>query len=128
MASTQYHLTGKGFSGRAVRVRELTTSEVEENLTQAAKFVSSDASLLELKKVEWRNGVKRFVESVTEPTTDPMTAKWKKVSCMDLEDLGKYFKAKDQLALEAIYREFHEVVPSELEAITGKALPVASEG
>ncbi len=125
----QYHLKGKGFSGRAVRCRELDPLEVEENLTSAAKLVSQDASLIELKKVEWRNGVKRMVTEITEPCEDPFdpAVKWKKVSAGAMEDLAQFFRAKDLLALEAIYREYHEVIPAELEAITGKAVPL-SEG
>ncbi len=127
--NTQYHLKGRGFSGRAVRLRELDPIEVENNLTAAAKLVSSDASVIELKKVEWRNGVKLMITEYTDPCDDPFAegVKWKKVAGGTLEDLGTYFKAKDVLALEALYREYHEVMPAELDAIVGKAVPV-SEG
>lgn len=127
---SQYHLKGKGFSGRAVRLKELSPSEVEANLTSTAKTLSGDASIIELKKSEWRNGVKLMIVSFTEPCEDPFAegVKWRKATGGMLEDLGEYFKAKDVLALEAVYREFHEVIPSELEAITGKALPFQSEG
>jgi len=127
--TTQYHLKGKGFSGRAVRVRELDPIEVEDNLTATAKLVSQEASIIELKKVEWRNGVKRMIVEFSEPCEDPFAegVKWKKVTAGMLDEIGEYFRAKDLLALEAIYRTNHEVIPSELEAITGKAVPV-SEG
>lgn len=127
MDTTQYHLKGKGFSMRAVRVRELDPIEVEENLKAAAKLVSSEASVLELKKTEWRNGIKLMVVEVSEPCADPNVegVKWKKVKPMDLEDLGSVFKSKDVQALEAIYRDMNEVMPGELEAIVGKGLPVS---
>lgn len=126
---TQYHLQGKGFSGRAVRLRELDPAEVESNLTNAARVAGKDASIIELKKIEWRNGVKLMVSEFTEPCPDPFAegVKWKKATPEMLEDLGKYFRTKDVLALEAYYREFHEVMPGELDAISGKAVPVASE-
>jgi hypothetical protein len=125
--TTQYHLKGKGFSGRAVRVRELDAIELEENLTAAAKMLSGDAQVLELKKVEWRNGIKRMVVEITDPCDDPLAegVKWRKVVPGMLDDLGAVFKGKDMMALEAIFREMHEVTPTELEAITGKALPVS---
>lgn len=126
---TQYHLQGKGFSGRAVRLRELGPNEVEANLAAAARIAGKDASIIELKKIEWRNGVKLMVAEFTEPCTDPFAegVKWKKATPEMLEDLGKYFRTKDVLALEAYFREYHEVIPSELDAISGKAIPVASE-
>lgn len=129
MGLLQYHLKGRGFSGRAVRLRELDPMEVEANLTATAKLVGPEATIVELKKVEWRNGVKLMVAQMTDPCDDPFVegVKWKKITGGMLDDLGTYFKAKDILALEAIYREYHEVVPAELEAITGKAVPV-SEG
>lgn len=127
--NTQYHLKGRGFSGRAVRLRELGPADISDNLTNAAKLVGPEATLIEMKKIEWTNGVKRMLAEISEACEDPLVdkVKWKKVSPADLDDLGSYFKAKDVLALEAIFRENYEVVPSELAAITGKAVPV-SEG
>lgn len=94
-----------------------------------AKIVSKEASVMEFKKVEWRNGVKRMISEISDPCDDPFAdgVKWKKVTLPQLEDLGTFFKAKDVQALEAIYRDYHEMVPSEIEAIVGKAVPV-SEG
>lgn len=123
----QYHLRGKGFSGRAVRVRELDPIEVEDNLKAAAKIVGEGGDAIEIKKTEWRNGVKLMVTEFSDPCEDPMApdVKWRKVAAGMLDDLGTYFKAKDVAVLEAIYRENHEVLQSEVEAIVGKALPVS---
>lgn len=132
MAKTgsQFHLKGKGFSGRAVRCRELDPMETEENLLSAAKLVSKDATMVELKKVEWRNAIKLMVTEFTEPCKDPFAdgVKWKKVTAGMLEDLGVYFTAKDLLALESIYQNTHEVTKDELEAITGSSVPFQFEG
>lgn len=129
--ATQYHLKGKGFSGRAVRVRELDPMEVEENLKAAGKLMTGQdagaGAMLELKKTEWRNGVKMMLIEISEPCEDTSAAKWRKVSAVDLEDLGAFFTAKDVAVLEDVFRTNHEVMPAELEAIVGKALPV-SEG
>jgi hypothetical protein len=113
-------------SGRAVRVQALEPADLEENLTSAAKIVGDQGTILELKKTEWRNGLKRFVVAVSEPCEDPKAAKWKKVTPMDLENLGDLFGPKDVAVLEQIFREFHEVSPDEIKAITGKAQAVSA--
>lgn len=129
--TTQYHLKGKGFSGRAVRVRELDPLEAEDNLKAAGKLLvgqdAGPAAMLELKKTEWRNGIKLMISEFTDPCEDPMAegVKWKKVGAGMLDDMGAYFTTKDVQVLEAIYRDMHEIMPSELDAIMGKALPVS---
>lgn len=125
---TQYHLKGRGFSGRAVRVRTLDPIEVEDNLKHAAKLVGMDATVLELKKTEWRMGSKLMLVEFTEPCEDPLApeVKWSKVGPSVLDDFGAYFTPKDVQALEAIYRDANELLPSELDAITGKAIPVSA--
>lgn len=124
----QYHLNGKGFSGRAVRVRTLDPMEVEDNLAAAAKLVSKEASVIELKKTEWRNGAKLMITEYTEPCEDPMALEskaWKKAQPGQFDDLGTYFTAKDIAVLQHIFCENHEVKESELDAIMGKGLPVS---
>lgn len=127
----QYHLKGKGHSGRAVRIESLPTHEVEDNLTSAAKLAGPEATGVQIKKIEWRNGVKLLVKSYTEPCENPMAegVKWKKasVAAFDEEGLAKYFTAKDCAVLESLYRDYHEVTPAELEAIVGKPLPVSAD-
>lgn len=127
---TQYHLNGKRMSGRAVRVKPVDPAQAEHNLANAAKLVGKEATMLELKKVEWRNGVKSFVVEYSDPCKDPMTLtdkQWHKVSVGTFDDLGKFFTAKDMAFLEHLYREEHEINQDEVDAIAGKALPV-SEG
>lgn len=124
----QYHLKGKGFSGRAVICRELDPSEVEDNVTAAAKLVDKDATVIEFKKTEWRNGVKLMVVKFSEPCADPLAegVKWKDNSAGLLDDLGTYFTSKDVGVLQGIFRNFHEVSEDELNDIVGKALPVSA--
>lgn len=124
----QYHLIGPRHSNRAVRVKELTSADASENLTQAAKLVSKDASVLELRKAEYRLGIQRFVVEISEPCADPLDpkVKWKKVDPASFtEGLDAFFTAKDVQVLEALYREYHEVTQQALEDIMGKAIPVA---
>lgn len=124
----QYHLNGKRMSRRAVRVQELDPTDAEKNLTDAAKIVGKEATILELKKVEWRNGVKRFVVEVSDPCDNPMdpSVKWTKLKPGDLDDPGAFFNTKDMMFLEALFREYHEISADEQDALMGKALPVSA--
>lgn len=130
MSLMQYHLSGKKMSGRVVRTKPLDPVTAEKVLSAAAKIVGKDATVIELKKCEWRLGVKAFIAEFSEPTKDPatLTAKqWKKVAADTLDDMGALFTARDCMVLEALYRDEHEVSQDEVDAIVGKALPV-SEG
>ncbi len=125
----QYHLKGRGHSGRAIRVEGLSAHDVEDQLTGAAKLAGPEATGLEIKKIEWRNGCKLFVKSFTEPCADPMAegVKWKKATPMLLENISDYFTAKDCAILETLYREYHDVTPSEILSITQGMLPVSGD-
>lgn len=129
MSQFQYHLKGKGHSGRAVRVEALPSHEVEANLTGAAKLAGPDGTGLEIKKIEWRNGTKIFIKSYTDPCENPLAegVKWKKPAPGQFDEMHVYFTAKDCQVLEALYREYHEVTQEELESITGKPLPVSAD-
>lgn len=126
-----YHLKGKRMCGRAVRVEAIDSADIDANLTAAAKLAGKEATVLEIKKIEWRNGVKLLVKEISEPCEDvfKLEAKqWKKVTPGLLDDLRGYFGAKDMQFLEALFREYHDIDQAELDAIMGKAVPVASEG
>lgn len=125
----QYHLQGKGFSGRAVRVEPLEPDEHEENLLNAAKIVGAGASVLELRQTEFRNGSRRMIKHYSDPCADPMdpSVKWYSVKPGQFDDgFGKLFTAKDKQVLEAIFRDYHDVTNSEVDAIVGKAQPVSA--
>ncbi len=125
----QYHLKGKGHSGRAVRVEALPAHEAEDMLTGAAKLAGEGATGLQIKKIEWRNGTKIFIKSYTDPCENPLAegVKWKKPTPGQFDEMASYFTAKDCQVLESLYRDYHEVTQAELEAITGKPLPVSGD-
>jgi len=131
----QFLLNSKRCSGRGVRIRSLSPDEHDKLMFEAAKLVGPDATFLELKKIEWRMGVKKMLCEVTEKggykSEDELLkdgVKWKKVTVQFLdESFDDMFNAKDVGILQAIYRELHEVNDKEIDAIMGKALPV-SEG
>lgn len=123
----QYHLKGKFHSGRAIRVKSLDETEVSKNLETAALLVGEKADMLTLKKAEFRSGARSFIRQISEPCEDPMKATFKKVTHADLADLSEYFTAKDMKVLEALWFQYHDLTKSELDDITGKALPVSED-
>lgn len=127
--SEQMHLNGKGMSKRAVRYKELDPDQVGDNLVATAKLVGENATVLEFKKVEWRNGIKQMITEFSDPCDDQFApdVKWRKVTPGMLDNIGDYFKSKDVAVLEHVFRELHEATPAEVAAIAGKAVPV-SEG
>ncbi len=124
------HLKGKYHSGRVVHVKMLDSAEIEDNQLQSGKLLDKDnASYYDLKKIEWKNGLRRFVIAVSDPVTE-MTkeTKVRKVTPMDLDaSFAEFFTSKDAKVLEQMYRDYHEVSQEEIENIAGKALTV-SEG
>lgn len=132
----QVHLSGKRCSGRGVRFRELSASEVEENAENAAKValdptakINANAAM-DLKKAEWRMGSKRMVVAVTkkEGLKDLSGAEWMPLTQAELDaDWAKYFNAKDSAMLQALYREYHEISDEEIEAVVGKAVVVSED-
>lgn len=125
------HLVGKRASGRAVRVQELGPDEKDDLMIQAAKSLGKDASILELKRREWKMGVLSMIKQVsTVPVKDANGAdvKWKSYSYDELEEAYKtLFTSKDHSLLVAAFRHFHEVTEEEVDAIVGKALPVSED-
>lgn len=132
MDYTLLHLKGNRCSRRAVRVIELLPDEKDDLMLQAAKAVGQDASIIELKKREWKMGVLSMIKQVsTEPVTgDPNgpDVKWKSYDYQTIEtDYSKLFTSKDHALLVAAFRSFHEVTDDEVAAIVGKALPVSAD-
>lgn len=123
----QYHLKGRHYSGRAVRVSPLDGVASDQALLNAAKVAGKEASVFEVTKLQYTMGLRQFIKEVSGPCEDPMAegVKWKKVTPEDLDNLADFFTAKDTMALEAIYRDFHEVTKQELDDIVGKAVPLS---
>lgn len=121
-------------SGRGIRFAELTPLERDKVLADAAKLVGKEATMLELRGLEHRLGVKAMLKAYTEQsglTDDDLIkpeTKWKKVTIQELDDkYDSIFSAKDHAVLAALYVRYHDVTSEEVDKIVGKALPV-SEG
>ncbi len=125
----QFHLKGRGFSGRAIRVKPLDPDVSERNLLAAAKLAGEEASGLEIKKIEWRNGMKQFITHFSEKCADPLAegVKWRKVEPGQLDIMGEFFTTKDIQFIEAQFRDYHEVMPAEVADIVGKAIDLAED-
>lgn len=126
-----YHLAGsKRFSQRAVKVASLDDTQVALNLTNVAKKMNEETTMVELRKAEIREGLKFFVREISEPTDNPLAKdlKWTKVNALTFEEgFGTFFTPKDIQTLEAMYREYHDVTKAELDTIMGKGLVVAND-
>ncbi len=132
MSKLQILLDAPNCCGRGVQFKLLTPSEIGKVSQNAAKIVGTDATIIDLKKMEWLLGVKAMLCAVTVAkglkTIVGKDIKWKELNAMDIDmEYDKLFGGKDSQVLEAVYRQYHEVSQSEVDAIVGKALPV-SEG
>ncbi|WP_438029016.1 hypothetical protein [Sorangium sp. So ce233] len=135
MEAFQYHLKGKGFSGRGVRLRQLDQPELDAAFLSAAKVAGAEASMADIRVREQHDCVLRMILEVTEKrdleTLDG--AAWRKVTHQELEDeegshrFSKLFTAKDTAFLRRMYREWHNLSEAEAEAIAGNGLPVSAD-
>ena len=131
----QIFLNAPGCSGRAVRYRTLKPSEADAALLVAAKIAGPSASQAELQVHVQRECVRRMLVEVTTKgdlaEADVPTAQWSKLDAGTLEMPGplsydELFEVKDDAVLSTIYQRAHGVTKAELEAISGKALPVSA--
>jgi hypothetical protein len=138
---TQYHLFGDGYCGRAVRLRELTAAEVEENANVAASLLNENDKMMKLQQVEFREGCKLMLVAVSkeEGLTPEKVAKlrqgdWEPLNLMKVKMPDSpwcyetlFWRAKDHAALVRLFRKFHVPRETELDAIVEKGCPVATE-
>jgi|SRR6478735_289675 len=133
MDGIQYHLNGKGFSGRGVRLRQLEQPELDAAFRTAAKLAGAEATMADVRVIEQHECVLRMVLEVTEKggLATLEGAAWRKVTQQELEDeegryrFGKLFTAKDTAFLRRIHRDWHQLSEAEVEAISGNGLPVS---
>jgi hypothetical protein len=98
----------------------------------AAKIAGQSATPLEIKKLEWKLGVRSMIVEVTvekglKDESQLASAQWKKVDRIYLDNnFSELFNVKDGKVLESLYRQYHEVNDAEIEQIAGKALPVSA--
>jgi hypothetical protein len=139
---TQYHMHGEGLCGRAIRVRELSAAEIEENGVAAAGMVNADDKTMKLMQIEIREGVKLMLVAVSkkaglkpEEVAKLRAADWEQLSLLKLnmDDSSQYFydnlfpRSKDHALLCRLFRRMHSPKESDIDAIVEKGCPVATE-
>ena len=125
----QVHLVGRGWSGRAVRVETLTSTQIEANEVIAASETTKDSIVMEYQNKIERLGMEVMIKEISEPTAKGATPEgWKKVTPQDLAlSMSKYFTAKDMSTLKALYRAEHSVSQAEVDAILESKINVLAD-
>lgn len=120
-------------SGRFVRYRTLTTTEIESNEKAAAADSTAETKVVEYNTKVERTGLAMMVTEYTErqagkPDARPGPSAWKKPSGNELTmQWDAVFSAKDSAVLKSIYRSEHVASPSELDAIMAGKVQILEE-
>ena len=135
-----YLLNGRGCSGRAVKIRELSAEEVDKCAINASKIMGDGATNAEYGITKHREMNFAAVVGVTTignfKTLDEVLAAgpsaWAKLSPLILEQSGplsyaSLFRAKDDAVISGIVQRLHFVSGEDIEAIMGKALSVSED-
>jgi hypothetical protein len=120
-----YHLKGKRFSGRGVKLRELGPDEVTDARLTAAKVAGKGASAYEIETLRRSECVRRMIVAVTEKgdLENLGGAKWVELTQQQLEEdngkhsFSKLFTAKDANALNYLCAQRIDVGDDEIGAI-----------
>lgn len=128
----QLHLNGDRMNGRGVRIRILSPALVREAEENGAKIAGPTATLGKLRTCQIHECLRLMVRAVTvkpglKNLQDP-GIEWKPVDAgLLLVYWDTFFGEKETQVLTVAYNRFHEVTVGEVDAILGKALPVAGD-
>lgn len=127
--SFRIHLKGKGFSGRGVQYKALSSTEIDHIELLAAKGLEKDASVVEYQSAVTRQGVIAMVEQVTDAGLEDIGgASWRKVEAAQLDvKWDAYFTAKDTSVLRSLFNSEHGTSKAEVEAILGGKVEVLAD-
>ena len=121
MATNIYLLNAPGCSGRAVKIRELSSDEVDKCAVMASKTLTSDATNMEFSLAKHGQMNRRAVVGVTEAggfkaiSDVPLDQIcWHVLTQQELELPGKYaytslFNAKDDAVISGITQRLHTI-------------------
>jgi hypothetical protein len=133
MSIEAFHIAGKRLRGRAIKVRELTATEIEALDRQSAGIAKSDPDpMTAYQTIRVRDGIRQMIVAITEPLpvgTDlasPDIA-WIPTTQADFETkadmaISKLFGARDVVVLGRIFSDLHDVSYAEVSSIMGKAV------
>lgn len=138
--TNRIHLTGPGYSGRAVGYRVLDIDEldeVERALGQEIRTMehADKMSVAEYQRLFMRIGLPKIVVEFTDPVTPEQFAareglKWTAATPQMFDDeaggLKRFFRAKDVALLRSLFLQEHDVNQREVDRIlAGKVVTVA---
>lgn len=132
-------LNKAGCSGRAVRVRELEATQVEEAADIAAKQTDAETTSMKMQQLEIREGLRRWIVgvskkgSLTEADVEKLTDDdFITLNLSILSQAGEksyealFPSARDHAILARAYKKIHGSNEAEVEDILGKARAVSS--
>lgn len=134
MSKQLFHLVGNGYAGRGVLVRMLSGTEKDEAYMAAALSAGEDTKKYVFLRT--REGICRMIVGVTEPGKTmeqiraepiPPITQAELFSLDGPRRLEKLFCSKEIGALSEIFLRIHEATQTEVDAIMGKAIPMAEE-
>lgn len=127
----QILLNAKACSGRGVRVRTLSLSEVAKIQEDAASGLGKEGTMMQLRVQVAKDNVAMMVTGVTESAgfklpKELVGAKWVKLTPLSFEDgaAAKYFSTPDMDALIKVFKKLHETTDQEVDDILGEAQTV----
>lgn len=112
------HLVGPGHSGRYVRYRVLSSTEVDQVEKLASDEMEKDSNTFDLNTAVARNGLERMVVAVTEPAKNGTVPAFTPCTPGELStQWAKLFTARDTAVLKRLYQREHVVTEAEVDAI-----------
>ena len=130
-----FHLSAPGCSKRAVKIRELTSSEVDQCRIDSAKMLGADSTNAEYGIGQQREMNHRAIVAVSKtPLTsqnEVVSTEWTPLTPLLLAEgacsYDKIFTAKDDSILSAIIKKMHVASMDDIDSIVGKALTVSED-
>jgi len=124
------HLVGAGYSGRAVKFRELTIPELDDVSLRANKGLDRDSTQQEYLLAVRRCGIRAFLVAVTAPLpagADILAGdvKWEPLNeeRLTMDERWKYeniFRVKDDAIIAREYSKLHDPSFAEASELVGK--------
>lgn len=129
MALEQIHLNKKGCSGRGVRYRPLSISQMDKNELAAAKDLDEGFTQTEYSAKVLQFGLQDMIVSVTDPGLKTLDgATWHKLDTQTLAVTWEtYFTTRDTSILRRIYNTEHGCSQVEVEEIMSGKVQVLEE-
>ena len=127
-----------GMSGRCVRIEQLDALKIQQLEADAAKMAGADASFGELRNLQRMYALYEMVKAYSDGTDEPGKLNPEKgwhtatftdfVNPLSASYWPKIFTPKDTAFLKQEFITRHEMNQMEFDLLSGKSIPVATEG